>query len=617
VAPYAAASVQQLRAELLLARARAVEGERAVAATLASFATFPAPADVAAAALEFARVATRAGIASRTPVPEWLRQAAAGFERLGDHAQRERALARAVDWYRRHAEHGPVGAHDRNLLEAVTRLLDLQPDLDELARRAMQLAVDQLDAERGVLVLASDDAGELRPVVEYGAMDASTRDQALTYSREAVERVATSGGSLLMADTATESETLSKSMVELGLRSILCVPMFVAGKVVGAVYLDDSRRAEAFGDAERGLLEGFAHLMAVAIENRRGHDRVRRANEELLGENLSLRRVAGARFQPSNFVARSLVMQRVLGVAERAASLSSTVLITGENGTGKEQVARMLHYSGSRSLKPFVAVNCGAIPETLLESELFGILPDVATGVRARAGRFVEAHQGTLFLDEIGEMPPSQQVALLGVLSNRKLTPVGGGRPVDVDVRVIAATNADLAKLVSEGRFRQDLYYRLNVVPLELPPLRERKADIPALAHHFAEQIAAQQGRKLPQLAPSLLAVLMQSDWPGNVRELQNYIERLMALTRGDVLLPDPPPDDMQREGSPRNRPGRARSLRDHVAEIVKRRVLEALERHQGNQSQAARELGLTEQAMRYRLRKYSPSSARRSRRVR
>ena len=617
-ARYVAAHVDQLRAELALVRGDAEAGARDADVALRAFGELPAPPDAAAAAIEFARIAMRAGIAARTPVPEWLRSAVAGFERLGDHRQRARALALAVDWHRRHGWGAPGPSRERDLLQSVTRLLDSQPDLDELSRRAMQLAVDQLDAERGVLVLVDDATGEPRPVVEHGAVDAATRDQALTYSREIVSRVARSGGSLLVGDLTSEPESLTHSMVELGLRSVLCVPMFGAGRVVGAVYLDDSRRAQAFGDAERGLLEGFAHLLVVAIENSRGHEHVRRANERLVGENLSLRRQVSKRSQPQSFIGGSTAMRKVLAIVERAAEVPSTVLITGENGTGKEMIARLLHYSGPRAMQPFIAVNCGAISPTLLESELFGILADVATGVRARGGRFVEAHRGTLFLDEIGDMPAAQQVALLSVLANRKVTPVGGGPSVDVDVRVIAATNRDLLRKITEGSFREDLWYRLNVVPIEMPPLRERKADIPALAQHFAAMFAAQQGRPAPELSPSLLAVLMQSDWPGNVRELQNYIERLMAMTAESTLQPKPLPHDLEGRSRGRGlRMDRDRPLHEQVAELERRQVEGALERNFGNQSKAARELGLTEQALRYRLRKYALGNGRRFMRTR
>jgi Nif-specific regulatory protein len=622
-APYVSAHALQLRAELMVARANAAGAAATADAALEAFEALPAPADMASAALEFTRLSNANGLAARTPVGEWLHRAAAAFERVGDRQGRERALALAVDWHRRFAPAVARRRPDRDLLKAVARLLDSLSDLGQLTRAAMRLAVEQFDAERGVLLLAESPArgepgaDDLRPVVEHGAIDAATRDQALSYSREVVQRVQHSGGSLVIPDTHSESEALSHSMVELGLRSILCVPLFVESRVVGAVYLDDSRRPEAFGDAERALLEGFAHLLAVAIENSRGHEQVRRENEQLVGENLSLRREAGVRYRPQNFVVGSLAMRSVLSVVERAALTNANVLITGENGTGKELIARMLHHSGARALKPFVAVNCAAIVPTLLESELFGILPDVATGVRARAGRFVEADGGTLFLDEIGDMPVSQQAALLRVLQERSVTPVGGGRPVSVDVRVIAATNRDLGRRIVDGTFREDLYFRLNVLPIEMPPLRERKADIPSLAQHFVAVFAGQQEREVPALSPELMAVLMQSDWPGNVRELQNYIERLVAMTPGKVLRPDPLPNDLRQRVVITARGARGRTLEDLVAELEKRQVLEALDRNEGNQTRAARELGLTEQSLRYRLRKYALRETRRFRRVR
>src|SRR5436190_7398250 len=390
-------------------------------------------------------------------------------------------------------------------------------------RRARRTADMHLGAELGLLVHVEAETGGLNPVVEHGPIDSATRDEALGYSRRAVERVTRSGGSLLVTDAPSDPDAMSESVVHLGLRSIVCVPLYVAGKVVGAVYLD-ARSADAFSDADRGLLEGFAHLMAVAIEKSRGHEEVQRANELLVGENLSLRKEAKTRFHPENFIAMSSRMQEVLGVVERAAQTQSTVLITGENGTGKEEIARILHHSGRRSMGPFVTVNCGALTETLLESELFGILRNVATGVQGRDGRFVQANGGTLFLDEIGDMPTKQQVALLSAIAQREVTPVGGGRPIPVDVRIIAATNRDLRRLVEDGKFREDLYFRLNVIPIEMPPLRDRKADIPALAQHFVRYFAQQQDRGVPEISRKLMSLLTQSDWPGNVRELRNYI---------------------------------------------------------------------------------------------
>jgi DNA-binding NtrC family response regulator len=341
---------------------------------------------------------------------------------------------------------------------------------------------------------------------------------------------------------------------------------------------------------------------------------VERVNRQLEGENIQLRMQAGVRFRTENLVAVSSEMQRVLAVVERVASSDATVLLTGENGTGKELIALTLHHSGRRHERPFVAVNCGAIPAGLLEAELFGILGRVATDVAAREGRFVQANGGTLFLDEIAEMPAQQQVALLRVLSTREVTPVGGGAPIPVDVRIIAATNRDVVRLVETGAFREDLFHRLNVIPIEIPPLRDRKADIPALTEHFARQFAGQQQRPVPQLSPELLAAVMQSDWPGNVRALQNYIERIMAMSSGPTLYPNPLPRDLQTPPSTRLH---GRKLAAMVQDLEQRMIHEALSRSGGNQSIAARELGLTEQSMRYRLRKYALAGSRRKSRIR
>ncbi|MEQ1833871.1 MAG: sigma 54-interacting transcriptional regulator, partial [Candidatus Eisenbacteria bacterium] len=608
---YAKTHLLLLRAELALARSDANAALPLVQEALARFAQLPSPARHAAAAVDCSRLATQRGLDGQLPVHEWLAAAAESFGRLGDRRGREQALASLVDWYRRHSPAAVRMRRDRDLLQVVSRLLDSMSDFEQLTREAMRLAVEQLDAERGVLLLVAgdgerEDDDTLHPVVEFGAVDAETRTHALSYSRDVVQRVRRSGGSLVLRDARTEGDRLSQSMVTLGLRSVLCVPLFVASRLVGAVYLDDTRRAETFGDSERTLLEGFAELLARAIENSRGQERFRRDYEQLFDENLSLRKEASVRYRPHNIIGGSMALQRVMSVVERAAATASTVLITGENGTGKELIARMLHHAGARSLKPFVAVNCGAIPANLLESELFGILSDIATGVKARPGRFFEADGGTLFLDEIGEMPMQQQVALLRVLSVGAVTPVGGGRSTPVDVRVIAATNRDLAKDIEDGRFRQDLWYRLNVIPVELPPLRERRADIPALAQHFVAKFAAQQQREAPEISPPLMAVLMQSEWRGNVRELQNYIERLMAMTAGKVLRPDQLPHDLQKRARSQGRIDRGRTLREMVAELERRQLQEALERHAGNQSEAARELGLTEQSLRYRLRRYA-----------
>jgi Nif-specific regulatory protein len=596
--PLAAAHASLLRAEIALTRS-AAGGLGAAESTLAAFARLPAPADRARAIVDMAQLVSLTGGAGAAFGP-WLEEAARTFERLGDHMLRERALSLQVDCLRTSSS---VVHRDTGLIERVSWLVGSINDLDELMRRAMRAAVEQLGAERGVLLLIDPETGEPIPVADHGAVEPATRHEAVRYSGRVVRHVTEGGDSLLILDTRADPRAASESVTNMRVRSILCVPMFVDGRAVGAVYLDDSRRTHAFVEADRSMIEGFAHLMAVAIERSRRHDEVRRENERLSGENTSLRWEVGSRPSRHGVIGASSALQRILIMVENAARTNTTVLVTGENGTGKEMIARTLHRSSRRRTGPFIAVNCGAIPDTLIESELFGILANVATGVRARPGKFVLANGGTLFLDEVGEMPPNLQVALLSAIASREVTPLGSGKPVPVDVRIVAATNRSLHRLVESGVFREDLYYRLNVIEIEVPPLRERKADIPALVHHFLDHFAQQQEREVPGLSPDFLATLMRSDWPGNVRELQNYIERLLAMTPGSFLRPDPPPRDLE---AGTGRTARERRLRDAVRELERSMILEALERARGNQSQAARELGMTEQSIRYRMKKYA-----------
>jgi two-component system response regulator GlrR len=263
-----------------------------------------------------------------------------------------------------------------------------------------------------------------------------------------------------------------------------------------------------------------------ALENRRLVSQVRRL-QNLLDENFGF----------SNIVARSEKMQRVLQQVSLVANTDSTIYISGESGTGKELIARAVHLASDRRQQPFVAINCAALPETLLESELFGYEKGAFTGaLRSADGLFTQADEGTIFLDEIGNMPLSIQAKMLRVLQERQFYPVGGKNPVEVDVRVVAATNKDLEKEVAEGRFREDLYYRIHVIPIELPPLRDRKEDIPPLVEHFMRKFNRKMKKKVKALAPKALQKLMMHDWPGNVRELENTIEFAMAMTQEEII---------------------------------------------------------------------------------
>ena len=322
-------------------------------------------------------------------------------------------------------------------------------------------------------------------------------------------------------------------------------------------------------------------------------------------ENRRLREVVGDENRFGRLIGGTPVMQRLYRTIEKVAATDATVLIVGESGTGKELVARTLHRSSRRGDAAFVAVNCAAIPETLIESELFGHEKGAFTGAhRRREGKFEEANGGTLLLDEIASMPMPLQATLLRVLQERKISRLGGSGEIDVDVRVVAASNRDLPQLVADGRFREDLYYRLNVVPIELPPLRDRRDDVPLLAKAFLEQAAARHGREVGALPPTVIRRLMDHGWPGNVRELANAVERLVLLAEDDGLdINDLPP--ALRGDADRTGPIRLPSEGLDWEAMEESLLRQALDRAAGNRAAAARLLGLTYKAFLYRLEKH------------
>jgi DNA-binding NtrC family response regulator len=321
-------------------------------------------------------------------------------------------------------------------------------------------------------------------------------------------------------------------------------------------------------------------------------------------ENRSLREALGQKYAHPNIVARSARMQEVLATVERVAPTNSTVLLGGESGVGKDLIARAVHEKSRRASGPFIKINSTAIPENLLESELFGYEKGAFTGANtSKPGKFELADKGTLFLDEIGDVPPATQVKLLRVLQEREFERLGGTRTVKVDVRLIAATNRDLRAALEDGTFREDLYYRLNVVPLDIPPLREHKEDVPDLVHLFLRQFASASGRQVTAISSEAMNLLLGHHWPGNVRELQNVIERACALATASKLESS----DIHLD-SPRNRATASTDgfLPDGTTldQWEDEMIREALKRAAGNKSQAARLLGLSRNALRYRLSK-------------
>ncbi len=332
---------------------------------------------------------------------------------------------------------------------------------------------------------------------------------------------------------------------------------------------------------------------------------------DIVAENEALRAKLG-REHNRDIVFRSDAMRRVFDLTQSIARARTTVLVTGESGTGKERIARAIHDASDRRERPFLVINCGAMPEALIEAELFGHEKGAFTGaVASRLGLFREAEGGTVFLDEVGELAPATQVKLLRVLQERKVRSVGASVEVAVDVRVVAATNRNVEDDVKAGRFRQDLYYRLNVIRVEVPPLRDRREDIRPLADHFLRQWAAEQGKDINVISPDALRALDAYAFPGNVRELENVIERAVALAKGPTIgLGDLPPELAGAASQPTpalvGLPDEGCNLDDVMGEVERRLVLQALERTGGVRTQAAKLLGVTLRSLRYRLQKHA-----------
>jgi transcriptional regulator with PAS, ATPase and Fis domain len=464
------------------------------------------------------------------------------------------------------------------------------PSEEALVEDVLGRAVGVLDASRGYFATFG----------EGGARRAETR---VGFPRRPSEELVAEDAFLqdvLRSEAAVRRERIKFLKVAVG--NAVGVAIRAGGREVGVLVLADkeARRGGkvAFDEDDARFLASLAGLSGMAIENRRRLERLTRDRERLEEENRRLLDETGRAAAGRLFVGDSPAARRVLDLIVRVAPARISVLLTGESGTGKELVARMIHAKSERAEKPFVAINCAALPETLLESELFGIERGVATGVEARPGRFETADGGTLFLDEIGDMPLPLQAKLLRVLQQREIEPVGGRKPIPIDVRVLAATNARLPERIARGEFREDLYYRLRVVEIHLPPLRERREDIPRLARHFLERFAAREGREVPTLDREAYASLLAHDYAGNIRELENLLEGAAALCRAGVIRREDlqwlPQHRVVREGPPGAPEGDVPNLRT----LEERHIQRVLKMAGGNKSRAARLLGISRRTL-------------------
>jgi Nif-specific regulatory protein len=473
-------------------------------------------------------------------------------------------------------------ARDLSALMKISTTINSVRGLEALQRQLLELIFEVVPADCGAILLVED--GQLEEFSSIFGLDRkSGPDRTVRVSRTITRRVLGEGISIL-SNEVQDSEAFNdaESLISSRIQAVLCVPLMLFDKPLGVIYLYASDPMTRFDKDQMQLVTAIAGIAAVALENARHVEWLESENQRLQ-EDIQLEH---------NMIGESQRMRDVYQFIARVAPTVSTVLIWGESGTGKELAARAIHLNSPRKNKPFIAVNCAALTETLLESELFGHEKGAFTGaVAQKKGKLEVADGGTLFLDEVGEMPQLLQAKLLRVLQEREFERVGGTRTLKVDIRLIAATNKDLEEAIRQGSFRQDLYYRLNVVALSMPPLRERREDISLLASYFVQKYSDKCNRRVTGISSEARARLTSYDWPGNVRELENAIERAVVLGTTEVILPEDLPEAALETDVPVT--GGVAKYHEAVAEAKKQLILKAVEQAGGNYTEAAKLLGV------------------------
>ncbi len=426
-----------------------------------------------------------------------------------------------------------------NLLDAILKLgqeIVAIRDHRELVQHILTTINQLTSAERGAIFLVKDDSDEL--AIELEAARVLTIEdiehKSFKPSMKIIRKTITSGVGQIMYMEPSDNQTSLLDDKNRGIRSCFCVPMVLRNKMIGVLYHDNRLMTSSVKESDLEILSYFAGWAAIALDNARAYEEIQRLNQQLNEEKEYYREQHLQSLQYEEFVGASPAIKRTLGQIEQVAPTDTTVLILGETGVGKELVARVIHRISKRNGRPFIRVDCSALPETLITSELFGHEKGAFTGaVKHRAGRFELANHGTLFLDEIGNIPMEFQNRLLRILETREFQRVGGEKTIHSDFRLLTATNENLQEAVKSGRFREDLFYRLNVFPITVPPLRERKEDIPPLAYFFLKNYASRMGKPLEKISKSAMEKLLKYPWPGNVRELENVMERGAILSTG------------------------------------------------------------------------------------
>jgi Nif-specific regulatory protein len=481
-----------------------------------------------------------------------------------------------------------------NALYEIARSINSILEPEELLERVLETAMTHLSAERGFVILSDPNKENGYDVVTMKNFSSQKTSNEYAASSSVVTNVLNTGEAVLTFDAPNDERFESSvSIIAQKILSIICVPLQIGKRTFGAVYLDSGTMLKEFNDESLKFLTIFGNLAGIAIENAKRYSELRNQNERLKNE-------ADVTHLFANLIGKSDKWKSALEIVQRVLDIDVAILLTGESGTGKELVARAIHDNGLRKGLAFVAVNCSAIPESLIESELFGFVRGAFTGANAAKKGLVEvADGGTLFLDEIADLPFTLQSKLLRLLQEKEYRRIGDTVNRSADIRIIAATNKDLKNEVKNGTVREDLYFRLNVVDIHLPPLRERKDDIPLLAKHFLQRSAQMYKRSIDSIHPDAMHMLLANSWKGNVREFQNVIERAVVLCLGTQLTPaDLVLDFTQRNSILPN---------SMTLEEIERQIIETtLDEMDGNRRRTAEKLGVSLRWLQYRLKEWN-----------
>ena len=494
---------------------------------------------------------------------------------------------------------------ETSLLYEISEALNQHMDMKKSLFKVLSVLSESLNLVRGIIFLTNTETGEIRIEIAHGISEETTRQIKYLPGEGIIGKVIQTGKAAVVPRISEEplflDKTHSRNLAQGQDYSFICVPIKKEKRVVGAISAD--RPYEGKRSLENGekLLSVVATMVAHHVIN---IETIRVEKEQLKTENLRLKSELENKYSFSNIIGNSNKMREVLQMISQVSSSSATVLIRGESGTGKELVANSIHYNSDRNQNPFIKINCAAIPDNLIESELFGHEKGAFTGASStKKGKFEIANTGTIFLDEIGNMDLGAQVKLLRVLQEKEFERVGGYKPIKADVRIVAATNSNLEEMVQQGKFRDDLYFRLNVFPIYIPSLRMRKTDIILLADHFLEKYRREHTKEIKRITTPAIDMMMEYHWPGNVRELENCIERAVILCNEGAIHSYHLPATLQTGTKSKTLP---LSLEDAVASLEKEILMDALKNTRGNINKAAKLINITVRKFSYKAARYN-----------